>query len=109
MFFSNPAYASPSTFMPPAGTAIAHQVDILYGFLVIISFISCVLVIGGFVYFAVKYRRQTPNDKTPYISHHNLLEFLWSFIPFVLFMVVFVWGWIVYHQLRSFPKDALEI
>jgi cytochrome c oxidase subunit 2 len=24
-------------------------------------------------------------------------------------MVVFVWGWIVYQQLRTFPKDALEI
>lgn len=107
MFFSSPAYAS--TFMPPAGTAIAHQVDMLYGFLVAISFISCVLVIGGFVYFSFKYRRQSANEKGGGLSHHNVLEFLWSFIPFVLFMVAFVWGWIVYSNLRSMPKEGLEI
>jgi cytochrome c oxidase subunit 2 len=107
MFFSSPAYAS--TFMPPEGSSIAHQFDILYAFLVIISFISCVLVIGGFVYFSFKFRRRGENDHTSSVTHHNLLEFLWSFIPFVLFMIVFVWGWIVYQQLRTFPKDALEV
>lgn len=110
MFFSSPAYASSSTFMPPEGTAIAHQVDLLYGFLVIISFISCVLVIGGFVYFSFKFRRQKPDEKgASGHTHNNVLEFLWSFIPFLLFMVVFVWGWYVYQQMRTFPKDALEI
>lgn len=95
--------------MPPAASSLAHQVDWLYGFLITISFISCVLVIGGFVYFSIIYRRQSENDKTAYITHNNVLEFLWSFIPFVLFMVVFVWGWFVYQQLRTFPKDGLEI
>lgn len=98
-----------SHFSPPAVTAIAHSWDTLYGFLLIASFISCVLVIGGFIYFAVKYRRKGPDDKTPYISHNTTLEFLWSFIPFVIFMFVFVWGWVVYYQMRTMPKNALEI
>ncbi len=95
--------------MPPQATEIAKSVDALYEFLLISSFISCVLVIGGLIYFAVKYKRKTDNDKTPYISHNTMLEFLWSFIPFVIFMIVFVWGWIVFHKIRSMPKDALEI
>lgn len=99
----------PSIFMPPQATDVAKGVDSLYEFLLIASFISCVLVIGGLIYFAIKYRRQTDNDKTPYISHNTTLEFLWSFIPFVIFMVAFVWGWVVFYQLRSMPKDALEI
>lgn len=109
MFFSNPAYAA-STFMPPEGTAIARQVDLLYGFLVAISFISCVLVIGGFIYFSFKYRRKSA-DEMPQASpsHHNMLEFLWSFIPFLLFMIVFLWGAIVYKQLRTMPTNGLEI
>lgn len=98
-----------SHFMPPAATDVAASVDNLYGFLLIASFISCVLVIGGLVYFAVKYRRKHEGEKTAYISHNTTLEFLWSFIPFVIFMVVFVWGWIVYYQLRTFPANALEI
>lgn len=97
------------SFMPVAVTEIAQQVDKLYSFLVWASFISCVLVIGGMTYFAVKYRRRSDNDKTAYISHNTTLEFLWSFIPFVIFMVAFAWGWIVYHDMRSMPKNAFEV
>lgn len=101
--------AQANTFMPPKGTDIAGQVDALYGFLLWASFISCVLVIGGFIYFAFKYRRQSDNDKTAYISHNNFLEFLWSFIPFVIFMGVFVWGWWIFSQMRTFPENSLEV
>jgi cytochrome c oxidase subunit 2 len=61
------------------------------------------------IFFAIKYKRKTPNDKTPYISHNSTLEFLWSFIPFVIFMVAFAWGWAVFHQFRTFPENALEV
>lgn len=98
-----------SHFMPPQASEVAHSVDMLYAFLLIASFISCVLVIGGLIWFAIKYRRKTEDQKSAYISHSTTLEFLWSFIPFVIFMVVFVWGWVVYHKLRNMPEDALEI
>lgn len=101
--------AAASSFMPVQATDIAQRVDSLYGFLLAASLIACALVIGGFIYFAFKYKRRTENDETPYITHNNLLEFLWSFIPFVIFMVVFAWGWWIYHDMRSFPKDATEI
>lgn len=103
------AASVPSHFMPPAATDVAQGVDSLYLFLLICSFISCVLVIGGLIYFAMKYRRRGDNDKTPYISHNATLEFLWSFIPFVIFMIVFVWGWRVFYNLRTMPKNGLEI
>lgn len=98
-----------SHFMPPQATDVAQSVDTLYEFLLIASFISCVLVIGGLIVFAVKYRRKSEDEKAPYISHNTTLEFLWSFIPFVIFMVAFVWGWVVYSKMRTMPKDALEI
>lgn len=101
--------AKAQSFMPTQGTEIAKQVDNLYGFLLITSFIACVLVIGGMIYFVWKYRRKSPNDKTAYISHNTFLEFLWSFIPLVIFLAVFVWGWYIYHEMRSMPKNALEI
>ncbi|MCB0407519.1 MAG: cytochrome c oxidase subunit II [Bdellovibrionales bacterium] len=107
MFFINPAYAN--TFMPPEASQFAGPLDSLYSFLIISSLIACVLVIGGFIYFAVKYRRQTENDKTAYITHNNVLEFTWSFVPFVIFMVVFAWGWIIYNDMRTFPEDSLEV
>ncbi|HEX7673306.1 MAG TPA: cytochrome c oxidase subunit II [Bdellovibrio sp.] len=101
--------AKAQSFMPTEGTEIAKQVDNLYGFLLITSFIACVLVIGGMIYFVYKYKRKSDNDKTAYISHNTALEFLWSFIPLVIFLAVFAWGWYIYHGMRTMPKDALEI
>lgn len=107
MLLMNAAQAS--TFMPEQGTAIAKQVDNLYGFLLVVSFISCAILIGGMIYFAVKYKRRSQNDKTPYITHDIRLEILWSVIPLVIFLLVFGWGWVVYHEMREMPKNALEI
>ncbi len=106
MFWS---VAEASTFMPPQATKIAESYDNLYLFLLIISAVASALVIFGMLYFVFKYRRKSENDKTAYITHNNTAEFLWSFIPFVLFMVCFAWGWKVYHEMRDIPDNAYEI
>lgn len=103
----NQAYAR--SFMPSAVTDIAKQVDSLYSFLIWASLISCLILIGGMIFFVLKYKRRTNTDKTAYITHNTFLEFLWSFIPLVIFLAVFAWGWYVYHQMRNFPDDALEV
>lgn len=101
--------AMAGTFMPEQGTEIAKQVDNLYAFLLVVSFISCAILIGGMIYFAMKYKRKSQNDKTAYITHDTRLEVLWSVIPLIIFLFVFAWGWIIYHDMRAMPKDALEI
>lgn len=101
--------ANASSFAPTAATKIAGDWDSLYKFLLVSSFIACVLIIAGMIYFVTKYRRKTDNDKTPYISHNTMLEFLWSFIPLVLFMIMFAWGWSIYHEMRNPPADAKEV
>lgn len=101
--------ANASSFAPIDATKIAGEWDSLYKFLLVSSLISCVLLIGGMIYFVTKYRRKTDNDKTPYISHNSFLEFLWSFIPLVLFLIMFAWGWQIYHDMRNPPANAKEI
>lgn len=107
MLLMNKAVAG--TFMPEQGTDIARQIDDLYGFLIIVSFISCAILIGGMIYFAMKYKRKSANDKTAYITHDTRLEVLWSVIPLIIFLLVFAWGWIIFHDMRTMPKNALEI
>lgn len=101
------AYAQ--TLMPTAATEIARDVNSLYTFLLWASFVSCAILIGGMVYFVFKYKRRSNNDKTAYITHNTFLEFLWSFIPLVIFLFVFAWGWNIYHNMRKMPENALEI
>ncbi|MES2802676.1 MAG: cytochrome c oxidase subunit II [Bdellovibrionota bacterium] len=95
--------------MPTEGSDIATRVDNLYGFLIATSFISCAILIGGMIYFAVKYKRKSDNDKVAYITHDTRLEVLWSVVPLIIFLVVFAWGWIIYHDMRKMPENALEI
>jgi cytochrome c oxidase subunit 2 len=97
------------SFAPTAATKIAEDWDSLYKFLLVASLISCVILLGGMIYFLIKYRRKTDKDKTAYITHNSTLEFLWSFIPLVIFLVVFVWGWEIFHSMRNPPENATEI
>ena len=101
--------ANAQSFMPTQATEIATSIDNLYGFLIAASFVSCAILIGGMVYFALKYKRKSDNDKTAYITHDTRLEVLWSVVPLIIFLIVFAWGWVIYHDMRQMPKNALEI
>lgn len=101
--------ASAQSFMPTQASEIATRVDNLYGFLLAASFVSCAILIGGMIYFALKYKRKSDNDKTAYITHDTRLEILWSVIPLAIFLIVFAWGWVVYHDMRKMPENALEV
>ena len=95
--------------MPEVGNSYASRLDSLYYFLLVVSLISCVLVIGGMIYFVIRYKRRSDFDQTPYISHNNTLEFMWSFIPFVIFMIVFVWGFVLFKEAENAPNNSFEV
>ena len=91
-------------------TDYAARMEQLNEFLIWISAAACVLVTAVFVYFAFRYKRRAADEQGRAKTLHNTpLEILWSFIPFVIFMTAFVWGWIVYDDLQKPPKDSIEI
>lgn len=55
--FTSAVASAADTFMPPAATAIAAQVDRIYAFLLWASLISFILLIGGMIVFVFQYRR----------------------------------------------------
>ncbi len=98
-----------NSVMPPQASTFANDVDLLYSFQIWASLISGVILLGGMFYFIWKYKRRTDTDKVAYITHNHALEFLWSFIPLVLFLAMFVWGAVVYYKQRNMPADGIEI
>ena len=97
------------TSLPPV-TDYTARLDSLYSFLIGVSALACILVIIAFVYFSIRYRRKSENEKGhAKVSHSFILEFTWSFIPFLIFMVAFVWGCILYYDFKRAPEDSLEI
>ena len=37
-----------------------------------------------------------------------VLEVVWSIIPLVITMVLFVWGAVIFIEMRTMPEDATE-
>lgn len=94
--------------LPLQGTDVAAGWDRLYLFLVWISVLFFILVVGGMIYFAFKYRSR-PGVKPKYIAGSHLLELVFITVPTLLLMVIFGWGYSVYHSMVVPPPNAYEI
>lgn len=94
--------------LPIQGSDVAVAWDHLYLFLYWLSVFFFILVVGGMIYLAVKYRK-APGRRTAYIVDHHGLEITWTVIPTILLMVIFAWGWSVYKQMIHAPANAYEI
>lgn len=103
-----PTVAHASFSLPVQGSDIAVVWDNLYDFLLWLSVFFFILVIGGMVYFMIRYRHQT-GAKAKYMTGNHLVEGIGVVIPTILLMVIFGWGWVVYHSMTQAPTDAMEV
>lgn len=94
--------------IPIAASEVAQSWDTLYIFLFWVSIAFCVIVFGSMLWFAIQYR-QRPGHKATYITHHTLLEVVWTVVPTILVVGIFVWGWVVYKDMVEAPADAYEV
>lgn len=94
--------------LPTQGTEIATQYDHLYAFLFWLSVFFFVLVVGGMIFLAVRYRAGR-GERTKYITGNHALEALWTVIPAALLMLIFVWGYVVYSGLTHAPSNSMEV
>jgi cytochrome c oxidase subunit 2 len=93
---------------PDKATELAGDVDLLYfAFLGLSAFFS-LLIAGLILYFAVKYRRRSPDEVGQPEKAGIWLEVTWSVIPLVILLVMFTWGAKVYIDAFRPPSDAVE-
>jgi cytochrome c oxidase subunit 2 len=104
--------ASPHFWMPDDASVTAADIDWLYMFMMWMSVICVVGIFAALAYFCVKYRATSrkANEKAEASSDHNTtLEVTWSIIPLFVVIALFVWGFKGFVDLRTPPKDSLEI
>jgi len=94
---------------PPNASSVSTEMDLLYAFLVAVSAFFTVVVVVALVYCTIKYRRKHPADVGADIHGSLILELVWTFIPFVLSMIMFGWGASLFYRLSRPPKDSMEI
>lgn len=96
-------------FFPQQASTIAPEVDALYFFVIAVSAFFSLLIAALIVFFAVRYRRRSEGEVGAADHGSLLLELVWTGIPFVIAMVIFVWGASIYFKLSRAPRGSMEI
>ena len=108
---AEPQYKGETFWLPEQMSTVAPEVDGIFWYVMWVSIISFVGIVGVMVYFVIKYQRK-PGDQ-PYMvsgpTHNTALEIWWSAIPLVLVAVMFFWGLRVYVDMATPPADAYTI
>jgi cytochrome c oxidase subunit II len=95
---------------PDQASSFAANTDALYGFLVVLSAFFTVLIFMAIAFLAFYYRRAAVRNRTRHVgAKYWILEVTWIAIPFLLTMVMFVWGAAAFFEQRVMPQNAIEI
>jgi cytochrome c oxidase subunit 2 len=96
-------------FTPDQASSMSGQVDALYAFLLGVAFFFGTLIAGLEIFFAIRYRRRSKNEFPPATTQSLKLEIAWTVIPFIIAMIIFVWGAKLYFDIYRNPSDAVDV
>ncbi len=94
---------------PDQASTIASQTDKLFIFLCVVTGGTALLIFVTIFYLAVVYRRRPDNELAQEGEAPKFLEVAWIIIPFIFFMICFVWGSWLYFRLVRVPDNALQV
>jgi cytochrome c oxidase subunit 2 len=94
---------------PAQASTLAGRVDNLYFFMLAVTAFFSVLIAVMIVVLAVKYRRRHADEVGANIHGSTALEVVWTAIPLLIALSMFVWGASVYFAIAKPPADAMEV
>ncbi len=96
-------------FAPERASTFATGVDHLFLFILGVAGVFALLIFSLVLYFAVRYRRRSDNDRAEQIPNSTALEITWTVVPLGLALIMFFWGADLF-VLRAFPpSDSADI
>ena len=94
---------------PEQASTFAWEVDVLYFYLIAVSVFFTVGIVAAILFFFVRYREKEKFATGEEIHGSIALETVWSIIPFVISMTIFLGGAIIYFNQYRPPADTTEI
>lgn len=90
---------------------LAEEVDGVFLFIFLVGLFFFIITQGTLIYFAVRYRRRKGEEEaaTPYITGNRTLEIVWVVVPSILLLAIFIYGYLVFRDIRTPPPGAAEI
>lgn len=96
--------------LPEAASTTADTVDGLYSLITWTCIVTFFLIIVPLCWFMWRYRRQREGQPAEsQLDHSQLIEILWSAVPLIFFVVIFVWGFRGYLELQMEPPNSMQI
>ena len=99
----------PFDMIPEQASTFAERVDLLYYFLIILSTVITVVILSVMGFLAVRYRRIEGHERESHALEHPLLEIIWTIIPGIALLAIFVWGTKLYADYQRAPESAMQI
>ncbi len=96
-------------WLPPSSSTVAPAVDTLFYTILGVAIVFFTIVIGAAIFFTVKYRRRGPVGLNVQAETNITLEIIWTAIPLIIVLIIFVMGFRAYLKQIVAPKDAIEI
>ena len=94
---------------PELASTFAWQIDGLYFLLIFLSVLFSVLIFGAILFFCIRYRRRSEDERPKPIHGSIPLELAWSIIPLIMALGIFFLGAELYFRMHRIPEDAIEI
>ncbi len=95
--------------LPERAATSAGEVDALFLFILGITGLFAAGVWVALLYFAIRYRRRSADERPRQIEGALALELVWTIVPLVLMVAMFVWGAKIYFHLNRPPDDAMTV
>lgn len=95
--------------VPERASSFASKVDALYFYLSGVTLFFAVLISATLIFFVIRYRRRSPYEIPRPVAGSHKLETIWTIIPLMIAMTMFVWGATIYFDQYKPPKDAIEV
>jgi cytochrome c oxidase subunit 2 len=95
--------------VPERASTIAGEVDGVFLFILGVTGLFAIGIWIALLFFAIRYRRRSPDERPKEIQGALALELVWTIIPLVLMGVMFVWGAKVFFHMNRPPDDAMTV
>jgi cytochrome c oxidase subunit II len=101
---------SGTLYLPENISNASKQFDALFYVIFFLSLVFFIGLIALSIYFIIEGKRGPKRQKaTKQIIHNVKLEAIWTIIPTIIVMIIFVWGFKEYIKTRQVPSNAVEI
>ena len=94
---------------PPQASTFAAKYDALFFVITALTVFFTVVVLTCVLIFAIRYRAGSKANRDNIVHDSHKIELAWSLPPLVLGLVIFAWGAQMFVEMRTMPRDSIEI